>query len=91
MNTVCSWYSTIDGTNSTEGSIGVLIAPTAKDDSKVRFNIVQMVDGECKANVCALMKKEDIELFVQHLTSQCASECASDLPKCSCGETLEVL
>ena len=87
MNTVCAWYPTIDGVNSTEGTIGVLIAPTAKDDNKIRFNIVQIVDGKCEANVCTLVTKETAELFVQHVTSQCASA----LPKCGCGEVLKVL
>ena len=87
MNTVFAEYKTIEGTSSAEESVKVLIAPTAEDNNKIRFNIVQMIDGKCKANVCALMKKETVELFVHHLTSQCAS----DLPKCDCGEMLEVL
>ena len=83
MNTVFYEYSTIDG-----GTIKVLIAPTSEDGSKVRFNIAQtMGDGKCKANVCTLITEEIANLFVHHLTSQCASE----LPKCECGETLEIL
>jgi len=83
MNTVFYEYPTIGG-----DTIKVLIAPTSEDDSKVRFNICQMTtDGECKANVCTLMTKEITNLFVHHLTSECASE----LPKCECGSTFEVL
>ena len=65
----------------------ILIAPTAEDSSKIRFNIHQIVDGKCEASICALMPKEAAELFVHHLTS----ECASFQPECECGGRLEVL
>lgn len=87
MNTVFAEYETVAGLNSVEGSIKVLIAPTTDDENRIRFNIAQMVDGECKANVCALMDKETVELFAHHLTSQCV--CTS--LNCECGGVLEVL
>lgn len=83
MNTVFYEYPTIG-----DSTIKVLIAPTLEDSSKISFNIAQIAgDGEVKANVCTLMTEEIAGLFVHHLTSQCASE----LPKCKCGGTLEVL
>ena len=82
-----SEYQTIDGINSAEGVLKMLIATTADDDAKVRFNIVQMVNGKVKANICALISNETAELFRHHLISSCAST----LHRCECGGTLKVL
>lgn len=87
MNTLFAEYPTINGVNSDAGALKVLIAPTSDDDTKVRFNVAQIVEGKVKANVCALITKEIAELFVHQLTTSCTST----LPKCECGDTLEVL
>jgi len=83
MNTVFYEYPTVAG-----DTIKVLIAPTSEDSTKIRFNLAQMTeDGKCTANVCALITEETANLFIHHLSSQLAAE----LPKCGCGNTLDVL